>query len=175
MLKIGLTGGIGTGKTYISRHFVEMGIPVFYADEETKKLYHEPEVQALLHRQFGNLIFTDKQLDFKKMGKLFFASPEALQEVNALIHPLVTERFNHWMTQQQSKVVIMESAIIFEAGLAPLFDKIFVVDAPLAVRIQRLQARNPEWSEADIRQRINAQMEQEEKCGLGDLVIWNGP
>jgi dephospho-CoA kinase len=174
MLKIGLTGGIGTGKTYISRYFVEMGIPVFYADEETKKLYCAPEVQVLLRQQFGDIIFTDKQLDFKKMGKLFFASSETMQQVNALIHPLVTERFNHWAAQQQSKAVIMESAIIFEAGLAPFFDKIFVVDAPLAVRIHRIQARNPEWSNAEIMQRINMQMSQDEKCRLAHWVIWNG-
>ena len=173
MLKIGLTGGIGTGKTYISRHFIDMGIPVFDADEETKKLYCEPKVQALLRQQFGDVIFTDNQLDFKKMGNLLFSSPEALQQINTLIHPLVTEHFNRWATQQQSKAVIMESAIIFEAGLAPLFDKIFVVDAPLAVRIQRIQVRNPEWNETDIMKRINAQMKQEEKCRLGDLVIWN--
>jgi len=173
MLKIGLTGGIGTGKTYISRHFVEIGIPVFDADEETKELYREPEVQVLLRQQFGDVIFTDNQLDFKKMSKLFFSSPEALQQANTLIHPLVTERFNRWAAQQQSKAVIMESAIHFEAGLASLFDKIFVVDSPLTVRIQRIQARNPEWSETDIMQRINAQMNQDEKCRLADLVIYN--
>ncbi|MDR1346748.1 MAG: dephospho-CoA kinase [Bacteroidales bacterium] len=173
MLKIGLTGGIGTGKTYISRHFIEMGIPVFYADEETKKLYREPEIQLLLRSHFGDAIFTDNQLDFRKMGKLFFSSPEALQQANALIHPLVTERFNCWASKQQNKAVMMESAIIFEAGLASFFDKIFVVDAPLEVRIRRIQTRNPEWSKADILKRINAQMNQEEKCRLAHLVIWN--
>jgi dephospho-CoA kinase len=173
MLKIGLTGGIGTGKTYVSRHFVEMGIPVFYADEETKKLYREQEVQCLLRAHFGDAIFTNNQLDFSKMSKLFFSSPEILQQVNALIYPLVTERFNCWANKQQSRAVMMESAIIFEAGLVSFFDKIIVVDAPLEVRIRRIQTRNPEWSEADILQRINAQMGQAEKCRLAHLVIWN--
>ncbi|MDR1112876.1 MAG: dephospho-CoA kinase [Bacteroidales bacterium] len=173
MLKIGLTGGIGTGKTYISRHFIEIGIPVFYADEETKKLYREPEVQLLLRSYFGDAIFTDNQLDFRKMSELFFSSSETLQQANALIHPLVTERFICWASKQQSKAVMMESAIIFEAGLVSFFDKIFVVDAPLEMRIRRIQTRNPEWSKADILKRINAQMNQEEKCRLAHLVIWN--
>jgi len=173
MLKIGLTGGIGTGKTFISRYFLEIGIPVFYADKEAKKLYNDPSIQQLLYHQFKDTIFTNDQLDFKKMRELFFSSPETLRQINMLIHPKVTDSFNSWTVQQQSKLVVMESAILFEAGLASLFDTIFVVDAPLSVRIRRIQSRNPEWSKAEIRQRINAQMKQEEKCSLGDAVIWN--
>jgi dephospho-CoA kinase len=173
MLKIVLTGGIGTGKTYLSKHFLDMGIPVFYADEEAKKLYSDPEVIHFFHTRFGEAVFTNQQLDFQKLAQFVFSDPTSRMEVNQFIHPLVFQKFEIWAQKQGTPSVMMESAIIFEAGLDHLFDKIIAVDAPLEVRVARIQKRSPHLSEKEILERINAQMSQEEKCKRADIVILN--
>jgi len=170
-IKIALTGGIGTGKTYISKQFLDIGIPIFYADDETKKLYDSPKVQALLKTHFQDKFFTDNKLDRCKIADFIFLNNENKKQFEAIIHPLVMQQFEEWAAQQTSPIVMLESAIIFEAKLTHYFDKIFVVDAPLSVRVKRLKDR---LLEIEIRQRILSQMPQEEKCKRADLVIWNG-
>ena len=170
-IKIALTGGIGTGKTYISEQFLDIGIPVFYADDEAKKLYDSPKVQALLKTHFQDKFFTDTKLDYSKLSDFIFLNNENRKQFEAIIHPLVMLQFEEWADQQASYIVMLESAIIFEAKLAHYFDKIFVVDAPLPVREKRLKDK---FSETEIKQRILSQMPQEEKCKRADLVIWNG-
>jgi len=169
-IKIALTGGIGTGKTYISKQFLDIGIPFFYADEETKKLYNSPKVKVLLKNHFQNKFFTDNKLDYSKIADFIFLNNKNKKQFEKIIHPLVMQQFEEWADQQISPIVMMESAIIFEAELTHYFDKIFVVDAPLSVRMKRLQDR---LSETEIRQRILSQMPQEEKSKRADLVIWN--
>ena len=117
MRKYALTGGIGTGKTFISKEFIKKGIPVFYADEEAKKLYAREEVVEQLRQLFGDQIFTDKRLDFKKLGAIIFSNPANQQQLEALIHPLVMAEFEQWAAEQGTEEVMMESAIIFEAHL----------------------------------------------------------
>ncbi len=173
MKKIAITGGIGTGKTYISRFFVQMGIPVFYADEEAKKCYGMPEVIEALRTQLGEEVFTDGQLDLKKMAACVFQHPEKRAQINGLIHPKVMELFETWAAQQGTASVMMETAVLFENGLERYFDMVVVVDAPMEVRIERIKKRNPNLSEQEIRERINAQMPQEEKCQRADIVIRN--
>jgi dephospho-CoA kinase len=172
-IKIALTGGIGTGKTHISKHFLDMGIPVFYADEETKKLYTSEKVLTFFKNKYGDSFFTDEKLDLSKLATFIFKNPENRKQIETFIHPLVMQLFEDWAVQQKSNTVMLESAIIFEAGLGKFFDKIIVVDAPLDVRIQRIKNRNAHLSEQEILQRINLQMPQEEKCKRGDFVIWN--
>jgi dephospho-CoA kinase len=172
-IKIALTGGIGTGKTYISKQFLDIGIPVFYADEETKKLYFSEDVLAFFKEKYGDSFFTHHQLDFSKLAGFVFSNVENRQQIEAFIHPLVMKQFKEWASQQVSNIVMMESAIIFEAGLEKYFDKIMVVDAPLEVRIKRIKERNPHWSEAEIMQRIHSQISQEEKCNRANLIILN--
>lgn len=171
MKKYALTGGIGTGKTFISKDFIRNGIPVFYADEEAKKLYAREDVVARLGELFGEDIFSDNKLDFKKMGEMIFADTEAQKKLESLIHPLVMAEFENWARTQESDEVMMESAIIFESHLEKYFDKVFVVNASVPVRVARIRRRNPDWSEEEILARINAQMSQEEKCRLADEVI----
>ena len=173
MLKIALTGGIGTGKTYISKQFIEMGIPVYYADDEAKKLYQEDFVLDFFRINFGEAIFDNEKLNFAKLSQEIFSDAEKLSQVNAFIHPLVMERFNLWAKQQNTPAVIMESAIVFEGRLTSFFDKIWVVDAPLEVRISRIQKRNPNLTLEEIKSRIANQISQEEKCKSADLVIDN--
>ena len=171
MKKYALTGGIGTGKTFISKYFIRKGIPVFYADEEAKRLYTRPDVIEKVRQLFGEYVFTDNKLDFKKISSLIFADPDAQKRLVALIHPLVMEEFEKWAEAQNVDVVMMESAIIFEAHLEKYFDKVFVVNASVPVRVARIHRRNPELSEEQIMARISAQMSQEEKCRLADEII----
>lgn len=171
MRKYALTGGIGTGKTFISRDFIRQGIPVFYADEEAKKLYDREDVVAKIREFFGDAVFIDNKLDFSKMGEIIFANPDAQKWLEALIHPLVMAEFEKWASEQHADMVMMESAIIFESHLEKYFDKVFVVNASVPVRVARIRRRNPELSEEQILARIAAQMSQEEKCRLADEVI----
>ena len=171
MKKYALTGGIGTGKTFISKDFIRQGIPVFYADEEAKKLYARPDVIAKVRQLFGDSILTNNKLDFKKISSIIFANPDAQKRLESLIHPLVMEEFERWAEAQHCEVVMMESAIIFEGHLEKYFDKVFVVNASVPVRVARIRRRNPELSVEQIMARITAQMSQEEKCRLADEII----
>lgn len=175
MYKIALTGGIGTGKTYLSKQFVQMGIPVFYADDEAKKIYQDPKVKQSLCQVFGTeILFSDGSVNLPKLSTIVFSDEQQLQRLNALVHPWVMEQFEKWAEQQNAPTVMMESAIIFECNLNHLFDKIIVVDAPLELRIQRISKRNPELTRDDILQRMSRQMPQETKCQQADLVICTG-
>lgn len=175
MYKIALTGGIGTGKTYLSKQFIQMGIPVFYADDEAKKMYSDPKVVESLCQLFGTeILFSDGTLNLRQLAAIVFNDEIKLQQLNACVHPWVMARFEEWATQQTSSTVMMESAIIFEGNLAHYFDKVIVVDAPLELRIQRIQQRNPELTRAEILQRMSKQWPQEEKCRKADMVICTG-
>ena len=173
-IKIALTGGIGTGKTYISKQFLDMGIPVFYADEEAKKIYFSEEAIAFFKEKYADVCFTNNELNFSKLATFVFSNAENRKQIEAFIHPLVMQKFEDWASQQDSNIVMLESAIIFEAGLEKFFDKIMVVDAPLDVRIERIKNRDPKLSQSEILQRINSQLSQEEKCTRSNVIIWNG-
>ena len=141
MKKIGLTGGMGTGKTYISKHFIDMGIPVFYADDECKKMYKDSRVKEVLRGEFGDVFFTNDEVDLRKLSEFIFnyipnSGPKERRNrtrVEKIMHSFVLERFDEWCNEQQDihgiGIVMFESAIIFEAGIEKLFDKIIVVDA----------------------------------------------
>lgn len=171
MEKIALTGGIGTGKTFISRIFLQKGIPVFYADDEAKKMYQRPDVIQKIRQTFGEEVFNDTTVDFQKLAQVVFNDESQLEKLNAIIHPLVMEEFNKWAENQHTDQVIMESAIIFEGHLEKYFDKIIVVNASLPIRIARIKKRDPHLSEAEIRARIDQQLDQALKCQMADEVI----
>lgn len=173
--KIALTGGIGTGKTYLSRHFVEMGIPVFYADVEAKRLYQEPSFVEELRHTFGEeIMLSDGSVDLRKMGAMVFSDDKKLQILNKMMHPRVMQMFEEWAMRQPSQTVIMETAIVYEANLTGFFDKVIVADAPLELRIRRIRQRDPHLTREDILQRMSHQMPQEEKCSRADLVVCTG-
>jgi dephospho-CoA kinase len=173
MRKIALTGGIGTGKSYISQIFRAMDFPVYSADSEARKFYQHPEVIEKVKDYFGETICIDQKIDLVKLSALVFKDEEKLHYLNSLIHPLVMADFEQWCTQQQSETVFMESAIIFEAALTHFFDMIITVDAPLFTRIARIKQRNPDYSDEHIQHRISSQIEQSIKCHQSDLVILN--
>lgn len=171
MKKIALTGGIGTGKTFISKEFIKKGIPVFYADEEAKKLYSRPDVLSAVRAAFGDVVFDNQQLSFAKLSNLVFQNQDEMAKLEAIIHPLVMQEFEKWAEEQHAETVMMESAIIFESHLDVFFDHIITVNASIPVRIARIKRRNPELSDIEILKRINAQLDQETKCKLSDEVI----
>lgn len=175
MVKIGLTGGIGTGKTYLSMHFRDMGIPVYYADDEAKKLYYQPAFLLEMRKQFPDeqLWLPDGSLDMRQLAKSF-ENEEFLQRLSLFVHPYVMRDFERWSAEQNASAVIMESAILYEYGLDSHFDKIIVADASEELRIKRIRSRNPNLTEAEIRQRMARQLPQEEKCARADLVVCTG-
>lgn len=175
VVKIGLTGGIGTGKTYISKYFEEMGIPVFRADDEAKKLYSEPGFVSELRKAFPDrdVFSADGGVDMCRLKKAF-SDKAFLRELSEFVHPYVHMRFEQWAAAQWTPSVIMESAILFEYGIDKKFDRVIVAHAPLEIRIRRIMERNPELGRDEIMRRIDSQMPQEDKCALADLVIMTG-
>lgn len=175
MVKIGLTGGIGTGKTYLSTHFQDMGIPVYYADDEAKKLYRQPFFLSEMRKVFPDkrLWLADGTLNMSELSQSF-ENEDFLKRLSHFVHPFVMRDFERWAAEQNTYAVMMESAILFEYGLDSHFDKIIVADASEALRIKRIQVRNPQLTEADIRKRMSRQLPQEEKCARADLVVCTG-
>ncbi|MCL2414857.1 MAG: dephospho-CoA kinase [Bacteroidales bacterium] len=175
MQKIGLTGGIGSGKTTVAKLFEMLGVSVFYADLEAHRIRNGVEVSEQIVRHFGNGILTKNRIDKQKLADIIFKNDEALRWVNNLIHPLVEKEFEKWCNTQKEhnpKFVIMESALIFEANLECLFDKIIVVDAPEELRIERVIKRE-NISKEEVLQRIAMQMSADEKCRRSDIIIDN--
>ena len=175
MQRIGLTGGIGSGKTTVAKLFEMLGVPVFYADLEAHRIRSRTEINEQIVRRFGSCILTENRIDNRKLADVIFNDAEALRWLNNFIHPLVEQAFEEWCDVQAKKevsVVLMESALIFEANLERLFDKIIVVDAPQDLRISRVMHRE-NISEQDVLQRICKQMPTEEKCRKADVVIQN--
>ena len=173
MKKIGLTGGIGSGKTYVSRVFESLGVPVFNTDNEAKKLLSNSEqlVQSLKD-EFGNDIYDDYSLNNKKLASIVFSDSEKLGKLNSLVHPLVKQQFLDWQEVQKSSYVIKESAILFESKSDNGLDAILCVTCPINLRIDRIKSRDG-LSYFEIKNRIENQISEEEKVNLSDHVIVN--
>ncbi len=174
MLKIGLTGNIGSGKSVCSRIFALLGIPVYNADIEAKKLYYNDVIKAKVVNAFGDNIITSGEIDKIKLAQLVFNDKLALEILNNIIHPEVKNDFNNWINKQDTNLsyVIQEAAIIYESGFDIYFDKIIVVSSPIDLRIQRIMQRD-KISEIEIRNRMNNQMSDEIKAQKADYIIHN--
>ena len=113
MKKIGLTGGIGTGKTYISKIFKSLGVPVFYADDEAKKLMENSNtLRSIIRKEFGQDLYSGKAVNKKKLSSIIFSNIEKLEKLNLIIHPIIKESFRIWCSKQSSNYVIKEAAIL---------------------------------------------------------------
>jgi len=179
MQKLGLTGAIGSGKTTVAKLFEMLGIPVFYADLEAHRVRSRPEISEQIIQHFGSKILTENQIDKRKLADVIFNDETALQWINGLIHPLVIAEFERWCTHVEThgraslpKFVIMEAALIYEANLEYLFDKIIVVDAPEDLRISRVMKRE-NVSKQEVLQRMSKQIPAEEKRKKADIIIHN--
>ena len=174
MLKVGITGGIGSGKTKICRVYETLGVAVHYADTQAKLLMNtDPELKAALKDYFGNDIYHDDEtLNRPKLSEIIFNDPAALEKVNGWVHPAVVRDFEHWCTMQNSPYVLEESAIIFERNLAHLFEKVILVTAPENVRIKRVCIRDRLTPEV-VKKRMANQWSDEKKMALADFIIYN--
>lgn len=170
---VGLTGGIGSGKSKALTFFKNKGIPCYQADLAGHKVLNEnPEVKAKVQAYFGSEIYTSKGLDRKALGKQVFNNQEVLQFLNEIVHPAVRLDFQNFIEEQQAPFIVSEVAILFENGGEKRYDKIILLTAPEALRIERVMARDG-VSETEVRQRMQKQWTDAQKIPLADYVIDN--
>ncbi|AVI51561.1 dephospho-CoA kinase [Pukyongia salina] len=170
---IGLTGGIGSGKTTVAKMFEELGISVYIADIEAKKLSNRSKViRRKLTKLLGPHTYKESQLNREFVAQKIFNDPDLLKKVNAIIHPKVASHFKRWAKKQQGPYVIKEAAILFENGGYKQCDKTILVVAPKAVRIERILARDNSNKE-EIEARMKNQWSDSEKKKLADIIIEN--
>jgi dephospho-CoA kinase len=173
MLKVGLTGGIGSGKSTVCKLFQCLEIPVFNADEAGRRLLAEDDaVIGKVKNIFGNKVMVNGKPDRKKIAEIVFSNPGKLEELNAVIHPAVRKNFNEWAAEQQSLYVIDEAAILFETGIYKQLDFTILVVAPGELRIRRVMQRD-NIDELTIKARMNNQWDDEKKKKLANFVIIN--
>ena len=173
ILKVGLTGGIGSGKSTVAKVFEVLGIPVYYADDAAKKLMNEDvALKELLVNEFGNAIYSNGKLNRPHLSSLVFNNPKKLEALNAIVHPATIADADKWMQQQTAPYAIKEAALIFESHANNYLDKVIGVYAPAPLRIQRVMLRD-KMSEEAILARINKQMDEDKKMQLCDFVITN--
>ena len=170
---IGLTGGIGSGKTTLATYIESLGIPVFIADDEAKKLMQSAEVLEEIKAIFGETIFEKGQLNRQELASIVFSNPEKLSQLNGIIHPAVKKQFKIWLDQHQlAPFVVYEAAILFESGSYQNCDYIITITAPLEDRIARVTQRDNS-SREQVLNRINAQWTDEQRATKSNFVIEN--
>jgi dephospho-CoA kinase len=173
MLKIGLTGGIGSGKSTIAHVFEILGIPVYYADEAARRLMNTDEdLKASIITHFGNEAYNREGLDRKYLASIVFGNKEKLDLLNSLTHPATFRDANEWITRQTTPYVIKEAALLFESGSADQLNFIIGVYAPQHLRVQRVMQRDNLPVE-EVMKRISRQLDEEMKMRLCDFVIKN--
>jgi len=174
MKVIGLTGGIGSGKSTVSRFFEIIGIPVYIADMESKRLTESsPAIRRKLTERFGTKLHADGKLNKSLLASLIFENEENRNYVNSVIHPVVKSNFEQWKAlHASSPVLVIEAAILFESGFAGLVDVRVTVTAPEELRIRRVELREG-WSRQSILARIQSQLPEEERIRRSDYVIFN--
>ena len=173
MLKIGLTGGMGSGKTTISKIFAVLGIPVFYADDIAKSIMNEDEgLKQRVTGLFGNEAYTHGSLNRKYIADIVFNDKHKLEQLNALVHPVTLAAADEWMNKQTAPYAIKEAALMFEAGAAAQLDYVIGVYAPQHLRLQRVMQRNNAKRE-EVLARMNNQVDETIKMKLCDFVIIN--
>ncbi|MBK8494668.1 MAG: dephospho-CoA kinase [Chitinophagaceae bacterium] len=173
MLKIGLTGGIGSGKSTVAKVFEVLGIPVYYADDAAKKLMNEDAaLKQKIKLQFGESVYDNEHLNKKALADIVFNDPEKLALLNALVHPATLKDAESWMQSQSSPYIIKEAALIFESGAHQNLDYVIGITAPAPLRIQRTMQRDGITREAVVA-RMDKQMDDTIKMKLCDFVITN--
>lgn len=172
-MRIGVTGGIGSGKSFVCQIIERIGYPVYYSDNESKLIVDSnKEIKEQLISLLGDAVYENNQLNRPFLAQQLFSSDEIRTQVNAIIHPVVRAQFDLWASQQQAKCVFNEAAILFETGSYKQFDKTILVTAPIELRIQRTMQRS-NFTRAEVERRMEAQWEDERKIALADYVIVN--
>jgi dephospho-CoA kinase len=170
---IGLTGGIGSGKSTFASYFKEKGVPVFIADDWARKITEFSEIITAIKNVFGNTVFENEMINRQKLADIVFETPEKLKLLNAIIHPAVKNEFNKWiLNYKNADFVIYESAILFESGSFKNCDLIINICAPIETRIQRVIKRDNTSQEAVLK-RIKMQWTDEQRREKSDFNIDN--
>jgi dephospho-CoA kinase len=173
MLKIGITGGIGSGKTTVARVFEVLGIPVYNADQAAKRLMNEDAaLKEKIKQEFGNDVYKYEKLDNKYLAQIVFSSEEKLDLLNSIVHPATINDANAWMLKQSTPYTLKEAALLFESGAAELLDYVIGVMAPAPLRVQRVMQRDNS-SREEVMARMNKQMDEEIKMKLCNFIINN--
>ena len=173
MLKIGLTGSIGSGKTTVAQIFEKLGVPIFYADTEAKKCMHSDTVLIeQIKATFGNDIYVDRNLQKDRLASIIFNDDSALHTINQLVHPAVQRIFEKWCATQNTSYILKEAAILFESGSNKKLDQIICVSAADDLRMQRVMQRDG-VTESQVLERMSKQWEQSRKIELAHFHIVN--
>jgi dephospho-CoA kinase len=170
---IGITGGIGSGKSIVSRILQLMGYPVYSSDQRAKELMHEDQsLIAGLKELFGEEAYLDSNLNRPFIAAQIFRDDSKRTAMNNLVHPAVRADFQNWKNQQNTSLVFQESALLFETGSYKLFDGVILVSAPKEVRMQRIKERD-QLTDEKVQARFDAQLSEEEKMKLTNYIIFN--
>ena len=173
MKRIGLTGGIGSGKSFIANILEHMGFPVYYSDLRSKELTKSnPSIKTGLISFFGEEVYSDDELNAQLVATKIFQNEEIRQMVNGLIHPIVRKDFEDWVTNQKSTLVFNEAAILFETGSYKNFDANILICAPLELKIKRVMKRE-NCSREEVLVRMSKQWSDDKKSKLADYTILN--
>lgn len=173
MLRIGLTGGIGSGKTTVSKIFADLGVPIFNSDKCARELENHPDVQRDFKELFGEDIFINGELDRPRLRSIVFVDMEILQKLNAIVVPHIKREFEEFCTNHADKAYcILESAILFETGVDNMFDEIITVIANMDVRIKRVIARD-KISDTEVMNKINSQWSDQDKIDRTRFIVIN--
>ena len=170
---VGLTGGIGSGKTTVASIFEKLGIPVYNSDQRAKDLYSESqELKKLMQAHFGVDIYTGNEINRPKLAEIVFNNKAELEVLNAFVHPLLQRDFEYWNENQKAPYVLREAAILIESGAYKLCDKIIVITANKEVRIKRVTQRDNTTQE-QVKSRIANQLSDSERLKFADFKISN--
>ena len=172
-MKLGVTGGIGSGKTSVCRVFGVLGIPVFSADAEAKEVMDiDTGIILRINTIVGKNLYANGRLDRVELAKLIFNNNRLLEKVNSLVHPVVFSRFREWENKQTAPYVIMEAAILFESGSSEVVDRVITVVAPIEERVSRVIHRS-NLTREQVMERMRNQMSDSERIKHSDYVIQN--
>ncbi|MAZ01209.1 MAG: dephospho-CoA kinase [Flavobacteriales bacterium] len=173
MKQVGLTGGIGSGKTYVSRVFAKLGIPVFNSDIQAKKLMSSNSILInSLKQKFGDDIYNKNKINRERIRNIIFKDQNALKLINDIVHPFVNQNFNDWTNNQDADYVVKEAAILFETGGYKLLDCNILVYSPINLNIERVMLRD-KLDKDKVIEIINSQASFDEVKKKADYVIYN--
>jgi len=173
MVRVGLTGGIGSGKSTVAQIFEVLGIPVYYADIEAKRLMNEdPAIRSSIIKNFGEDSYTNNSLNRKYISSIVFSDPAKLEILNSIVHPATKKDSESWMQRQTTSYAIHEAALIFEAKVNERLDYVIGVSSPQELRIKRAMERD-KVSREEILNRMNKQFDEETKITNCDFVLIN--
>ncbi|MEO4004766.1 dephospho-CoA kinase [Flavobacterium sp. CAU 1735] len=170
---VGLTGGIGSGKSTIAEYIHSKGVPVYIADDQAKRIMDDPEIVKKVREIFDENVVENEKLNRKKIAELVFSSPNLLKKLNEIIHPAVKENFDKWLkNNKKSNFIVKEAAILFESGSYKDCDKIILVTAPQDIRIERVMNRD-KVSRDQVLDRMKNQWDDARKAEFSDYIIDN--